>query len=316
MDNQVIIPELNPLFFVDKERALLPQYNTKHDDEFLEPESRKKWQGAGRYFQKWQTTDIISLQFRTNVAPVTFKLFDCKGTLVDQLVFTQKQRDRYNPELFIYECNFSLAGLSRGRYRPEVTFGNPVIDSLEWDFIDVADNWPDTVLIEYQNSFYYGDTLFGTGYSPTFRVEGWLKKQAPASKDELYTDQTQNQRLLFSDPYKVYKFIVGPSSGVPGWVGDKLNWIFGCDELYIDGKAFAKAGEGAKWETEEIEGHPFEGLSINLQEQNRRSGRIFPLDPTIGGKKLLVALNVETEGFADTSLGSSSNVIQINSVET
>lgn len=315
MDNQIIIPEGNPTFLVKVDRELLPQYNTKFDDEFLETEYRKKWLGPARYFQKWQTTDIISYQVRSNVAPITLRLYDCKGISRRTLVFTQKQRDRYNPDLYIYEANLALNGLARGGYRIEISVGNPVKEVLEW-FIDVADLWPDTVLIEYSNSFYYADTIFATGYSPTFRVEAWFKKLPPASKDELYTDQTQNQRLLFSDPYKIYKFIVGPSAGVPDWVPEKLNWILGCDEVFIDGKAFAKAGEGAKWQNEEIEGYPFQGYSIDLQEQNRRSGRVFPLDPTTGGKRLLVELNVETEGFADTSLGSSSNVIKISSTET
>lgn len=316
MDNYLLIPELNPLFFVDKDRSILPQYHTKFSDQFLDEESRKKWQGYGRYFQKWQTNDIIELQFMSNVAPITINLYNCKGLRARApLIFTQKQRNRFIPEVFIYEASLALNGLPRGRYQAEITIGDPVVATLQTDWLDIAEDWPDSVLMEFTNSFYYGDTIFGTGYSPSFRVEGWFKKLPPSSKDEIYTDQVLNQRMIYSDPFSVQKFIIGPTIGVPDWTPEKLNWILGCDELFIDGKAFAKA-DGAKWEEEEVDGHPFRGYAINLQEQNRRASRIFPIDPTTGGKKLLVALNVETEGFADTTTGASSNVIQISSVET
>jgi hypothetical protein len=314
MDNYFSLSPLNPLNFVFKDRALLPQYNTKFSDEFLDQEARKPWQGAGRYYQKWQTNDRIFLQGVANVGPINFTLYDCRGVRVGApLAFTQVRQNRYIPGMFIYQVSH-VPNVPKGRYRYEITVGNPVTDILEIDYIDIAPQWPNTVLLEYSNSFYYGDGIFATGWEPSFRVEGWFKQMAPASKDELYQDQALNQRMLFSDPYTVRKFIIGPPGGVPDWLIEKLNWILGCDELFIDGKAFTKA-DGAKFQEEEIDGHPFRGWSIDLQETNRRSSKVFPVDPSVGGKKLIVALNVEAQGFADTTTGNASNVIQITSVE-
>lgn len=316
MDNFLAIPMLNPMFVVDKSRSILPQYHSKFDDEFLDNEVRKLWQGAGRYFQKWQTNDVIRFQFMCNVSPIKLAVYDCNGLRKGAILeFTQVRRNRYNNDLWVYEASLALNDIPKGVYRIEITVGDPVIETFETDWFAVATDWPNTVLIEYKCSYYYGDIIFATGYAPTFRVEGWFKKGAPVSKDESYTDQVQNQRLIFSDPYTVRKFIVGPPPGVPDWMDTLLNWIVGCDETYYDGKAMAKM-DGAKWETEEIEGHPFHGLAISLQDQNRRTSRIFPIDPAVGGKKLLVAANTETEGFADTTTGASSNVIQITQVET
>jgi hypothetical protein len=193
--------------------------------------------------------------------------------------------------------------------------GDPVVETLETDWLDIADKWEDTVLIEYTNSFYYAEAIFATGWAPNFRVEGWFKKQPPASKDELYEDQPLNQTMLFSDPFRVRKFIIGPGTGVPPWTPDKLIWIMGCTEVYYDGRRFTKV-DGAKFAEEELDNYPFAGYSIDLRETNRRSSRLYPLDPSVGGKKLLVSMNVETEGFADTDNGGSSNVIEIKSVET
>lgn len=315
MNNYLSISELNPVFFFKKGLALPPQYNTKFRDQFLEEATRKPWQGYGFYAQKWQTNDIIRLQFISNVAPITLFIYDCKGIRRKApLLFTQKQQNRYSPGTFIYEASLALTDLPRGRYRLEVTIGDPVAETLESDWLDIADVWPNTVLWEYTNSFYYGDAIFATGWAPSFRLEAWFKPKPPASKDEIYEDQVLNQTMLYSDPFVVQTCIIGPSTGVPLWTPDKMIWILGCDNLTGDGKLFTKA-EGAKFEEEEIPNYPLRGYTIDLRESLRRTSRVFPVDPTVGGKKLLVAMNVETAGFADTTTGASSNVIEITSVE-
>jgi hypothetical protein len=320
MDNYLAIPEGNPVAFYFKDRSPLPQYNIRHLDEYPDQETRPLWRGYGFYAQKWQTNDTIRLQFMSNVAPLTLKIYNCQGILAAApLLFTQVRRNRHLPELFVYQANLALGAITPGRYWLEVEVGDPVIDTVVSDYLDIAEVWKYTSLLEYSNSFYYAGMINAIGqpnsYAPSFRIEGWLKLQPPASKDELYADQAQNRRMIYSDPYLVHRFFIGPSTGVPDWTPVKMNWILGCDSLYIDGKAFAKA-EGAKLEEEEVEGHPFRGWSIDLQEQNRRDSRIFPVDPSVGGKKLLVVLNAETEGFADTTTGASSNVVSLTTVET
>ncbi len=314
MDNYILLPALLPMPLYKKGRALLPQYNNKFLDEFTSSEIRKDWQTYGRYAQKWQTTDAIKFQVTSNVAPIFLKVYTCSGKLVQSLQFTQKQQNRNVPGLYIYEASLSLAGYASGRYKMEVTIGEPIIETLETDYFDIAPVWKNTVLLEYSNSFYWGDANFATGWDPMFRVEGWFKMRAPASKDEIYEDQALNQRMIFSDPYRTQEFIIGPATGVPDWTPDFLIWALGCDELFIDGKAFTKA-DGAKFAEVEVDGYQLRGWSIDLRETNRRSSRTIALDPSTGGKKLLVALNVETDGFADTTLGSSSTVVEILSVE-
>ena len=319
-DNQLIIPILNPVFFYKKARTILPQYHTKFREDFPSVETRRPWQSTplGCYFQKWQTNDTIRLQVMSNVAPIYLVIYDCKGNrAAAPLQFTQKQRNRFIPDLFIYEANYNPAGLARGRYRLEIQLGDPILtaETLESDWLDIADDWPNTVLIEYTSSLYYGDAIFATDWAPSFRVEGWFKMRPPGSVNTVYVDQVQNQRLLFSDPFLTEEFIIGPASGVPDWTPELLIWVLGCDEVFIDGKQFTKASESANFSQEEIDGYQYSGWSIDLRYTNRRSSRIFPIDPSLGGKKLLVALNVETQGFADTTVGSSSNVIPITVVE-
>lgn len=319
MNNYVSITQVNPLELYDTDRALLPQYNTKFNDDWYEREARKSWQttSVGCYFQKWQFNDAIFQQFISNVAPIKMQCYDCSGLKVGaSLQFTQKQQNRYVPGMFVYEANMALDFIpKKGRYKFKITFGDPVIKTLESDYVDISEQWVNTVLVEYKNSFYYADAIFATGWSPNIRVEGWFKDEAPASKDEIYTDQVYNQTMIYSDPYRVRNFIIGPGSGLPDWMPQKLNWILGCDSVFIDGKGFTKASDAA-FKAEELDPmYAYRGWSIDLQETLRRTSKVFPIDPTTGGKKLLVALNSETQGFADTTIGSSSNVIQIKTVE-
>lgn len=315
MANLFSLSMLNPVPFYKKDRALIPQYNTKFNDDWFDRESRVAWLSYGRYYQKWQTNDIIFLQAISDVAPIALKVFTCDGILKATLNFTQVRPNRYNAATFIYEASYSLAALVPGRYRLEIWVGaGMALTKLESDYIDVAVKWPNTVLMEYTNSFFWGDAIFATGWAPSFRIEGWFKDNPPGSVDSTYRDQSQNQTMNFSDPFKTRKFLIGPSSGVPAWTPDLMIWILGCDELFGDGKAFAKA-DGAKMEDETFPNHPFNGFSIDLQDAKRKTSRNFSVDGTLIGKKVLVAMNVETEGFADTTTGASSNVIEIISTE-
>lgn len=318
-DNQLLIPILNPVFFYKKNRSLIPQYHTKFRQDFTSREGRKPWQYSptGCYFQKWQTNDTIRLQVFSNVAPIFLVVLDCAGRVLNTLQFTQKQQNRYVPGFFIYEASYTPAGLGRQRIRLEIRLGDPILqnETLESDWMDIAEDWPNTVLVEYKSSFYYGDAIFLTGWAPSFRVEGWFKMKAPGSKDTVYEDQVLNMKMIYSDPFLVEEFIMGPASGTPDWTPEFMIWALGCDELYLDGMAFTKA-EGAKMAEEEVDGNPYRCWTIDLRYTNRRASRIFPIDPSLGGKKLFVGLNVEAEGFADTTIGSSSNVIGIRTVET
>ena len=319
-DNQLTMSLLNPVWFYRKNRTLIPQYHTRFRDDFPSVETRKPWQYAplGKYFSKWQTNDTIRLQVMSNVAPIKLHVFDCKGNLAAApLQFTQKRRNRYIPDLFVYEANYNPVGLARGRYRLEIQVGDPVLpdETLESDWLDIADDWPDTVMIEYLTTKYYADAIFATGWAPSFRVEGWFKMRGPGSVNVVYVDQAYNQRQQNREPFATEEFIFGPSSGVPDWTPELIGWILGCQEVYMDGKQFTIASESSQFTEEEVEGNLYAGWSIDLRYTNRRGSRIFPIDPSVGGKKLLIGLNVETKGFADTTQGSSSNVIQIASVE-
>jgi hypothetical protein len=318
MPNEIIIPIVSPVYFFDKARALLPQYHTKLFFDFQARETVKPWQHFGEYFQKWQTNDIIELQVIANAGPIYLHLINAQGAKVRSLQFTAMQQNTSLPTYFIYQASLSLDSIVKGRYSLLIEVGDPTgpapLKKIESDWMDIAEDWPNTCLIEYSNSFFYGDAIFAAPWSPSIRVEGWFSQAKHQSKDEQFTDQVYNQRMIYSDPFTVLPFVIGPGRGLPEWAPFVLSWILGCDEVYIDGVQFTKA-DGAKLEEIKEDGIANRGFIIDLQPANRRSSRFFPIDGLPGGKKLLVSLNVETQGFADTTTGNGSNVIQIASVE-
>lgn len=310
MSNALHIPFLNPVQFVEEGKELLPQYNTKFFDDFVEKDTWKAWRRGREYASKWQTSDTIHLQVISNVSPLSLKLYDAaSGRLVSTTAFAQIVQNQYQPELWVYEVSLSLSTLPRGYYQLKIDVAG--LSTLVSEYLHIEEQHPNTVLIEYLNQKYYGDVLFETEFNPNIRVEGWFKMKPPVSKDTTYEDQVLNQRMLLSEPYRVWDFIIGPSSGIPDWMADKLIWILGCDEIYLDGKAFTKA-DGAKFEEAAQEGYANRGYVVEMRETVRRASKVIGVDADTN-KRLFVTMNVETAGFADTSdpAGSIATILEV-----
>ena len=64
--------------------------------------------------------------------------------------------------------------------------------------------------------------------------------ETPASDDVIYTDQTHSNKMLSSQPFNVYRFIFGDNSGLSNWMADKINRVFSCEFVQVDGIYFTK----------------------------------------------------------------------------
>ena len=128
-----------------------------------------------------------------------------------------------------------------------------------------------TVLIEYSHDGNDYDTAFypvGTLQSRRFfqlRVPGGMPSSGfqPASKDTFYVDQHRDVVMLDSIPFNLYKFTFGTGSGLPNWMIDKLNRIFSCSYVELNGRQFVK-NDGAKLEIARENGYANAGCSIEM----------------------------------------------------
>lgn len=141
--------------------------------------------------------------------------------------------------------------------------------------IEIVDELPDSVLIEYSHAGNNWDMAFYPDgkelkLSYKFRVEGGYASQGftPASKDAFFVDQDRGVILLDSVPYNVYKYTFGPGGGIPNWMADKLNRILSLSEIKIDGISHVK-NEGSKMEPSREQGYSLAGWSIELVKVER-----------------------------------------------
>lgn len=119
-------------------------------------------------------------------------------------------------------------------------------------------------LIEYTNSENDFGTVFGT--FRLFVEAGFNPNDFKAKGDrEDYQDQNMINRVIYSQPYCIETFSIGGSQGIPNWLYEKLNSVFMCDSIKINGVSY----EVAKGSDMEKMDNTYDGLGryqIELQK--------------------------------------------------
>lgn len=107
MDPYIEISHLNPLNFVDKNRELELNYHTRHFDHFKSHEQIRAFEQGKCKPQKWQTTDIIRLQVKTNHDPIRARILNADtGAEIDQLIMDHV--GTIDTDTHFKECAFAL----------------------------------------------------------------------------------------------------------------------------------------------------------------------------------------------------------------
>jgi hypothetical protein len=265
---------LNPANLVDKNRELLPNYNFKHFDEWTDLEQQLPHQTKKCYKQKWQFDDIAKFQFKSDFTPIRMQIrnLDTKQVVVSEVnsILATIGSEIYTQNQFAFDDgNFEEGGV----YQFEVIGGDPGLITLISDPFQVREEWPDTLLFKYWHDSNQSTYLWEIQDYVTFRCEGVIPFDVPASVRTVYTDQPQDQITVKGDPYRIFDLYVGHEGGFPNWVIDKLEEILDQNNLEIDGKPFA-ANTGATWTKKFIERYPWAEWNIKLRETvNRRAKR-------------------------------------------
>lgn len=314
-NNIIFIPLLNPLKFVEVDYENIPAYLTKHLDDFLfvEQISDLPWMQQTCYAQPWQTSDTIKLQFESNFSPLNVSLVNKDGIQVGStLVATNKAANRYEAGMYVFEAAYSLAGVEEGYYCVKLTCGSPVLKTFISEPIHVKELHENTVRLDYSNSRYHGDVIFETGIEFQMRIKALIQNFKPGGKRTMYDDEKFNPTVLSAKPYRAFDILFGFDYGVPDWVADKLNWIWSCNSVYVDGKSFAM--EEGDMELLPVEGYPMRAVTVKAREGINRGSKIVSTEADTD-KKLLVVYNIETKVFGDISDSGANNIIPIKSVE-
>lgn len=313
MGNQIYFPFLNPIKFVELDPVQLPQYLTKHFDDYWASEQLQPFETVVSFKQKWQTSDTIYLQFESNFASIQMTAIDCEQNVLLTQAATQVRANKYLPGYYVYEITLSLAPFSPGTIwlKLSLGLGSKLMIS---EPIDVAETWPETILFQYSNSKYHGDIIFETGIVFGFRCEAVIRRLDPANERTAYRDQKLNPSTLKVRPFRAWELGIGHKRGIPDWVIDKMNWIWSCDNVTLDGKPFAVL-EDSKFEDKEIHPqYPFRHWTLNIQEGINRASKIVGVDVD-SSKKLLIVYQIDGTIFGDLSEQAGSNLVPITSIE-
>jgi hypothetical protein len=132
--------------------------------------------------------------------------------------------------------------------------------------INLVDSQENTLKLVYthdQNEF---DIRFlNTPFSFMMRVEGGVKSDgiAPGGKFTMFQDLDYQSVMLQSQPFNVEKYTFGDSYGIPNWMADKINRIFGLTTVKINDIQYSR-NEGAKIERVGDSDYPLAGWTIDL----------------------------------------------------
>lgn len=310
MSNTAYISLMNPEKYVELNPTEIPQWISKHMDDWLFKETIRPHQQPVSYYQRWLLDDALRAQIKTNYTPVVSKLKRCDGSEVYSQNFDTRQQDEDRPGTYLRQVDLDLATFAEGYYYREIRLGSAPLVLVTEPF-QVASTAPGTLLIEYSHFEKYGGLYFQSPFSPSIRVPAVLEYNDTLSKDTLYEDDPLNETLLKSIPYRIWDFKLGGARGVPPWLADKVKRIFGCSDLRIDGRYYTKQ-EGAKWERFEQKDYPMQGWSIQLRETLNRDELIYENDAeTIG--IAAAGLIVSTKGFGMND-NSGSDYLEIQSL--
>lgn len=311
MSNQLIIPKLNPIKFVRLNLPEVAKYRSRRLDDYRFEDLIRPWNNKIKYFQKWQTSDVVYLQFESNFDPINVDVVDRYGVVRETVNCIKVRANKYWPGYYVYQAAISWAAYAEGCYHLEIVLPDRVLIS---EPIKVAVNFKNTVLLEYSNSKYHGDIIFETKIRFQLRVEAREGFLNMGSNNTVYEDQKLNPTVLSSQAFEAFPYTYGGTRGIPDWMVRTIFLAYTCNDVMNDGKNFAKPAD-SKWTYKETERYQMRTMTAELREGiNRGSVIVNPgVDPN---KRLLVLFNIQSSAlFGIEGTDASSTVIRVTSTE-
>ncbi len=304
MPGQIFISKLNPLKFRRKV-ADNPMYQTKDMDTHLYPESAHPLDATPDFAQPWQTSDTIRLQFLADVFPVTINMMSCSGLVVGTFVCDQieSSMSAYS-SLRVYEASIPLLSYQTGRYYFTVDFGSVQLDS---EVIDLQVSHPVTLLFEYFHDQNLPPLLFETGIKFQQRVYGGLREYQPGAERKVFIDQPQNATQLSSYTNETWALLIGRAEGVPNYVIQRVNELFRCSTVLIDGKQFTLP-EGANWQATRSDFYSLTGWRTDVRVAKSGGGEVLAIDPD---GDIVIVYGLEQGDWGNITTPAQGNIIQI-----
>ncbi|MDF2189280.1 hypothetical protein [Paraflavitalea sp. CAU 1676] len=306
----------SPLKFVEEDLTQPAKYNTKYFEDFLYEDTIPDFYSKQCYRAIWQKNDNIPLQILSNYAPHNLQLYDCNDDPVSgaSFVFNHIPSSIEGTGQKALQVNLGLNTYEEGYFRYRLRAGDPVLKTYVSEWFHLKEKHEGSILLEYWHDENDLEVVWETGIKMNFRVQGGFppEKYKPGSNRTVFIDQPNNITQLSARSFSVWKLLLGDSFGLPQWVIERINEIFNCSTVLIDGKQFV-ASEGAELEAITEEEYPLAGWSLDVRPAKASAKKRFEVDGNIDGA-LTVVYNIEGKGFGTMTGSASTNIIQIQSL--
>lgn len=247
---RIEFPILNSLHFVKNEGAL-QYYATPY---FMQRRG---------YVQAFEPAD--SIEFQMWVESGTNEVFTFTITNFATKLYTTYTLSSFVLGAYrVYYFSLPIINQAYGIYKGEIKISNTLVAVCE--YFEIRPDLHDThIKLTYGNSVNKNYIFNQYTTNLTLNVEGGVLPQdiEIGSNDIIFTSQIQQPKTLSSYPVKVEKFTFGTSVGLPNWLGEKINNVFGLSSVYIDRQKYSKF-EGAKIEKNDIANTAFAVYKLQL----------------------------------------------------
>lgn len=275
MARQTIISVLNTLAMRPVDTGRPARYHAGHLDTEWQKDLIHSFQTEAFYLQKVEKGNRFRFQAKVTANIThTLKVLDCKGKtvlVIDQSATYDRTGDVTPDGTQLHTYHYRLANLSAladGVYYFlfDVNYDGTFSYQAVSEPVHVAAIHPDTVLIEYGHSTNLKDILFEQlPVRFALSVEAYIDAFTPKSVATVFEEQGQSFDQLDRTAYRSWKLFIGETDGgVADWMLDKLNHIFDCDTIYLNGKQYRIAGD--TWNVPAAASYPLKSADIELRE--------------------------------------------------
>jgi hypothetical protein len=263
-------------------------YNTLHmvaygfskAPQFKNPEIFQDWfefRNAGWlnnpvYVQKWEKNYILRDQITTNNTGTAlinmYKTFD--ATLVGSFEYNVVVPTPTQAPNIVQEVLMDLSAYADGQYFFVLYVnGNPICIS---EILELANEWPDTFLVNSKNSKNKDGAFFTTGWSGVLRVNGNIGKWLPSIESIVNEDEAGDFDMAHSLNTRRRTI---QTDFIPDYIYLKLFSLLSLDGLTIDGEEYVLSKDATSEPIEKVEGFPLYRFNIDVIKKTNINGNTF-----------------------------------------
>lgn len=250
--------------------AYNPAYNSTPFDEEFGYYRKRFFEDKYSYIQPFQQSDTIRVQWfgsSSTLADYQYAtLLDDYGRLVNTKSITVvKETGTWNG-LTLYTITVRLYDVSEGRYFIRVGYnhGSTTYSYVLFEPFHVKQIHENTIRIDYSSSFNHQSVVYPSDlFVQQIRIKGVISEVTPDSKFNVYEDQPLNYEMVYGTTFRQFELTL---NNIPEWFADKLDRVFLCNQLTIDGHSYTRS-EGAKLEPKKVAGMPVKEHAIKLRER-------------------------------------------------